>query len=283
MPEKKLKLGGQAVVEGVLMMTEDSYSVAVRKPNEEIAVKKSEFNSLKNRKPFSWPLIRGAVTLFEMLYIGMKAISWSANQAAEDEEEMTKWEIILTIAFSLGLALVLFKLLPLGAANIAPTESNLIFNLIDGLVKVAILVAYIWAISLNEEVHRMFQYHSAEHKTIHAYQDGLELTEENIKKQPKEHPACGTSFILLVLILSIIFYMFIPFESSFWVKYGLRVLLLPVIAGVSYEIVRLATKNKENFFFRGITAPGIWLQYITTKEPEDDMIEVAVEALESLT
>ncbi len=281
---ERLQMGGMAVTEGVLMKSKDKAAAAVRTNEGNIETTDFGFTSLTNKHFFSWPFIRGVFIMIETVYLGLKAISWSTNKVAEEEEELTRTEIIATIIFSLLFAMILFKLIPLSIASLIPQaeSNNLLFNTIDGIAKVLILVAYIWLISQMEDIKKIFQYHGAEHKTINAFDHGLELTTENVQKQPKEHPACGTSFILLVLLLSILFYMIIPITSGFWIKYLYRILLLPAIAGVSYEVIKLAHKKPDNILFKIITYPGIMLQWITTREPEDQMIEVAKAALEEV-
>jgi uncharacterized protein YqhQ len=275
----ELRLGGQAVIEGVLMRTPEFSAVAVRQPDDSIKVTDLPYTSWTTKPVWGWPVIRGMVVFAESIYIGMKALSISAEQA-DDEEPLSTTEIVGTIIFSLFLALALFKLLPLFIANLTPSGNNIVFNLVDGGMKILLLVAYMWGISFMDDVHRMFQYHGAEHKTIACYQAGEDVTKENIKRHAKEHPSCGTSFLFFVVFVSILVYMTIPFQSSFWMKYGLRIVLLPVVAGVSYEVIKLATKHKHNTAFRVLAWPGIALQYITTKEPEDEMIDVATAALD---
>ncbi|MFC1648916.1 DUF1385 domain-containing protein [Nanoarchaeota archaeon] len=280
---KELHIGGQAVIEGVMMRSRDILSVAVRRPNKKIVVKKIKAVSLTKKKPWGFPFVRGVIVLGETVYLGLKALSWSASQATDDDEqELSSWEIAGTIVFSLVLALVLFKLLPLLIASLIPNAANnILFNLIDGIAKIAILVGYIWAISLMSDVKRLFQYHGAEHMAVNCYEEKKRLTIANVRKYPKEHFRCGTSFILIVLLLSILFYMFIPLSLSFWAKYAWRIALLPVIAGVSYEIIRLAGKSKDSKFIKIISYPGVLLQHITTREPDDEMIEVAIKSLKA--
>lgn len=282
----KLAIGGQAIIEGVLMRSPNNYAIAVRKPNKKISVKTVKYvSATKKNKFLGLPFIRGVVVLVETVTIGSKALTYSANEAIGDEEEkLTKREIFFSIMISIVAALVIFKLIPFIIANSFTKSlglSNFWLNIVEGVVKIGIFVAYLWAISLMKDVQRMFEYHGAEHMSVHCYEANKKLTVKNVQAYQTMHPRCGTEFLLLVLVISIAFYMFIPVGSNFWTKYLIRILLLPVIAGVSYEVLKIAGKHYDKKIFQIISTPGIMLQKITTKKPSSDQIEVAIKSLEA--
>jgi len=277
-------MGGQAVIEGVLMRSPNHCSVAVRKPNNKISVKTTKFISLTKKNRFwGFPLIRGMVILVETVILGSRALTYSANESmGEKDEKLSKKELLFTLVISIFAALLIFKFLPLLLANILSKTvglSNFWFNLLDGVIKIVIFVGYLLAISMMDDVQKMFEYHGAEHMTVHCYEAKKKLTVENVKKFKTLHPRCGTEFLLLVFVISIIFYMFIPLGTNFWMKYFLRILLLPIIAGVSYELLKVSGLHYDNWFFKMIAAPGMLLQKITTKKPNDKQIEVAIKSL----
>lgn len=298
----ELAIGGQAVIEGVLMRTNEKYAIAVRQPNGRIIVKKEKYlSSTKKSKVLGLPLIRGVIMLWETLLLGYKALTFSANQAlvAEDDDnkkngrpknnkeknELGTPELAITLVISILLALGLFKLLPLLIATFFKNNvggSNILFNIIDGIAKFAILILYLVVISRMKDVQRLFQYHGAEHKSVHCYENNMKLTVENVKKDPKAHARCGTTFILVVLFLSIIFYLLIPFETGFWLKLLIRILFLPIIAGISYEWIKFSGKHTDNFFAKILIGPGLLVQNLTTREPDDKQIEVAIKALKAV-
>ncbi|MFH1456289.1 MAG: DUF1385 domain-containing protein [archaeon] len=282
-------VGGQAVIEGVMMKAKDTIVTAVRKPTGEIVYQKKKFKSLTKKPVLKWPFIRGIVNLIEMLVIGIKSLNYSTDIAMDEEgtgkhEKLSWFHILITIVLSLGLALVLFKFVPLLITqllnnNVSLFENRYIFNITEGLLKIMILVLYIYVISYFADIKRTFMYHGAEHKAVHCYESGKELIVKNCRKFSTIHPRCGTSFILLVLGISIIVYIFLPLDISIWSKYGLRLLLLPVIAGISYEVLKLSAKHQKNIILKLIMAPGLALQRLTTNEPTDDQIEVALFSL----
>lgn len=285
----ELMVGGQAVIEGVLMRTKDKYAVAVRQPKGRIVVKKKKQLSLTEKsKLLGLPFIRGIIILVETMILGFKTLTFSANQVVEakdKKEEIGTLELIITFAISILFALALFKFIPLLVATLFKDKvggSNFLFNLIDGIAKFVILILYILAISLMKDVKRMFQYHGAEHKTVYCYEANKKLTVKNVKKHSKAHPRCGTTFILVVLFLSILFYLLIPFEISFWLKLLIRILFLPLIAGLSYEWIRISSKHPHKLHVKILAAPGLWVQGLTTREPDDSQIEVAIKALEGV-
>ncbi|MBN2459763.1 DUF1385 domain-containing protein [Candidatus Woesearchaeota archaeon] len=308
-PKPELMIGGQAVIEGVLMRTPKEYAVAVRQPNGRIVVKKEKYiSSTKTNKFLGLPFARGIIVLFETLVLGYKALSFSANKSMEEPEkdkkagkekvkdakvgkskekqEIGPLELGITLAISIIFALALFKFLPLLIATLFKDKiggSNLLFNLIDGISKFIIFILYLVIISSMKDVRRVFEYHGAEHKTVYCYEAGKKLTPKNVIKESKAHPRCGTTFILVVLLLSIIFYLFIPFNMNFWLKLFIRVLFLPLIAGISYEWIRLMGKHTHSRMSRFFSAPGLLVQKLTTREPDEKQIEVAIASLKAVT
>ena len=285
MPKKitDLAVGGQAVIEGVMMRDAAKTATAVRLPNGEIAVEMHLVTSIRDRYPvLNLPLIRGSVIMVESLVIGMRALSFSAQAAGEEDEQMTKKEIALTILFALVLASVLFIVIPTGAAHLAAAYTNdpIVFNLIEGGIRLAVFLLYIWGISWMGGIRRVFQYHGAEHKTIHCYEAGEALTVENVQKFPRLHPRCGTNFLLIVMVIAIVFHVFFGWPDL-WLRILSRLAVLPVVAGVSYEIIRFAGRS-ENRIVRIMITPGLWLQYLTTRPPEGEMVEVAIESLKAV-
>ena len=285
MPKKitDLAVGGQAVIEGVMMRDANKTATAVRLPNGNIEVETHDVTSIRDRYPIlNLPLIRGSVIMIESLVIGMRALSFSAQAAGEEEEQMTKKEVAMTILFALVLASVLFIVIPTGAAHLAAayTDDPIVFNLIEGGIRLLVFLLYIWGISFMGGIRRVFQYHGAEHKTIHCYEAGEALTVENVQKFPRLHPRCGTNFLLIVMVVAIVFHVFFGWPDL-WLRILSRLAVLPVVAGVSYEIIRFAGRS-ENRIVRIMITPGLWLQYLTTRPPADEMVEVAIESLKAV-
>ena len=285
MPKKitDLAVGGQAVIEGVMMRDAAKTATAVRLPNGEIEVETHPVTSIRDRYPvLNLPLIRGSVIMVESLVIGMRALSFSAQAAGEEDEQMTKKEIAMTILFALVLASVLFIIIPTGAAHLAAayTDDPIVFNLIEGGIRLAAFLLYIWGISFMGGIRRVFQYHGAEHKTIHCYEAGEALTVENVQAFPRLHPRCGTNFLLIVMVVAIVFHVFFGWPDL-WLRILSRLAVLPIVAGVSYEIIRFAGRS-ENRLIHILIAPGLWLQYLTTRPPADEMVEVAIESLKAV-
>ena len=285
MPKKitDLAVGGQAVIEGVMMRDANKTATAVRLPNGEIEVETHPVTSIRDRYPvLNLPLIRGSVIMVESLVIGMRALSFSAQAAGEEDEQMTKKEVAMTILFALVLASVLFIVIPTGAAHLAAayTDDPVVFNLIEGGIRLAVFLLYIWGISFMGGIRRVFQYHGAEHKTIHCYEAGEALTVENVQKFPRLHPRCGTNFLLIVMVVAIVFHVFFGWPDL-WLRILSRLAVLPVVAGVSYEIIRFAGRS-ENRIVRIMITPGLWLQYLTTRPPEGEVVEVAIESLKAV-
>lgn len=285
MPKKitDLAVGGQAVIEGVMMRDAHRTATAVRLPNGDIDVETRTVSSIRDRYPvLNLPLIRGSVIMVESLIIGMRALSFSAQAAGEEDEQMTKKEIAMTILFALVLASILFIVIPTGAAHLAATYTDdpIVFNLIEGGIRLMVFLLYIWGISFMGGIRRVFQYHGAEHKTIHCYEAGEPLTVENVQKFPRLHPRCGTNFLLIVMVVAIVFHVFFGWPDL-WLRILSRLAILPVVAGVSYEIIRFAGRS-ENHLVHILITPGLWLQYLTTRPPADEMVEVAIESLKAV-
>ena len=256
-------VGGQALIEGVMMRGKKYYTAAVRKPNGRIKVIWRRIRSVQETMPiFKLPFFRGVVVLFEMLVIGMKMLNWSANESLEEEDSEegsgSGWQIALSMVIAVGFALALFKFLPLFFANLISNsvgglaDNYVWFNVIDGIVKVGIFLLYVYLISFLKDVKILFQYHGSEHAAIHCYEHGKKLTVANVKKFTTLHARCGTSFIVWVILISIIVYTFIPQSASFLEKLSWRILLLPVISGISYEVLRLSAKFEKNPLFKNL-------------------------------
>lgn len=297
-PENKIDfaIGGQAVIEGVMMRSPNFYFVSVRNASGEIVMLKKSFTSVaKKYRVLSLPIIRGIVNLIESMTIGFSALSYSNNIIFGDGEEPVKRGKIMTILygilsglyvlFTLSVTLFLLKFLPLLVAQKISeiwsfAEQNyVVFNAIDGLTKITIFLSYIMLISLLPDMKRVFEYHGAEHKSIWAYENGLPLTVENARKQTRFHPRCGTSFIFLVVLMSVFVYTVTPHLSGFWMNFFERIAVIPLIAGLSYELLKLSAKFQKNIFMRILVMPGLLIQKLTTREPDDSQIEVALNSL----
>ena len=277
-------VGGQAVIEGVMMRGFGKVATAVREPDGNINVQVKSIISIADRYPvLKLPLLRGAVSLFESLILGMRSLSFSAQAAGEEDEQLTDRELIGTIILAITLACVLFLAIPTFAAKFfhTLTDDPIILNLAEGFLRLIIFLAYLFAISRMKDIQRVFQYHGAEHKTIFCYEADLPLTVENVKKFPRLHPRCGTAFLLIVMLVSIFVFAFLGWPEL-WIRILSRIILLPLVAGLSYEIIRFSARSK-NSFVKLATLPGLWLQYLTTREPDDSMIEVAIKSLEAVT
>jgi uncharacterized protein YqhQ len=272
-----MDVGGQAVIEGVMMRNKSKFAVAVRTKEGNIKIKKEE--SSKFPKFFQKPFIRGIVGLGYTLYDGIKALIWSSNQQLEVEEKLTKKEIIGTITVSLLFAILVFVALPFFAANWIHSE-GVWFDILDGVIRIALFLGYLIVISMMKDVRTLFKYHGAEHKCIACYEAKEDLNVHNVKKYSRFHPRCGTSFLFVVLILSVVLFTLI--NGPLWMKFVGRILLLPIIAGIGYEFIKLSGKYKNNFLIKLFIAPGLWLQRITTKEPSDKQLEVGIKALEGV-
>jgi len=301
-----IKVGGQAVIEGVMMRSPKSLAISVRRAGGEIVVVERPWESLWERyKILRWPFLRGTVVLVESLINGMQALSFSVDQAAigmeneeakqngkpapESEKGMPRWAMAGMIVFSLGLAFTIFKGVPhLLTTLLGLSTDSVMFHVTDGVIKILMFIAYVWGISFMPDIRRVFQYHGAEHKSIYAYENGKDLTVENARQYTTLHPRCGTSFILIVLLSSILLFMaifpFMPkFHENTWVNALIQIAIkLPLmfpVAGISYEFLRWSAKHTDNFLVRMLVAPGLWMQKITTREPDDQQLEVALTAM----
>lgn len=352
--DKDIIVGGQAVIEGVMMRAPNSYAVSVRRPDGTIASISAKLPKLSEQYPLlKIPVLRGSAVLIHSMILGVKALNFSANVAFEEAEKDGKDTATLdavaktgafaatshvidnpkleaekksgsnvqttaamfgSIAFGIGFSIFLFVVLPLLITNFAfvyfgwenapvvalnhdanqawylqawnwittyskPVRPSLSFNLVDGVIRMSFFVLYIFLMTLIKDIRRVFEYHGAEHKTVYAWEAGDELTVDNVKKYPRQHPRCGTSFLMLVMMVSVIVFSIVKFDSLAGNLFS-RVALVPLIAGISYEIIKLAGKKEAGAFFSFITRPGIWLQNLTTKEPSDDQLEVAIHALQ---
>jgi uncharacterized protein YqhQ len=301
-PEGELLVGGQALIEGVMMRSPGAYGVAVRRPDGSIAFLRGKVTGLAKRYPFlKLPVLRGVAVLFQSLALGIRALNFSAEQAMAEEDksapdqtakpvpekqEKSNWAVFGSMSIGVAFGAVVFLLLPLWLTQLAERHlfggqlSSLGFNLVDGALRALFFLGYIFAISRMKDIHRVFQYHGAEHKVVFNYEARLPLTVANARAQSRLHPRCGTSFLLFVLLVSILVFAFIPKTAPLLVKFGGRLLLVPAIAGLSYEVLRFTAKHRAAPLFALLVAPGLALQRITTQEPTDDMLEVAIAALE---
>lgn len=287
---KCLNIGGQALIEGIMIKSPNYVAVSTRSLDGKIKTKVDKFTSKTTTNWFyKLPFVRGIVILLEMLFIGMKELIYSANEQVDEEDEkesLKSWHIILTVGISLIFALLLFKALPLFIVKlitmITTINNTFIFNLIEGIIRIGIFLIYLIAISYMEDVKTMFRYHGAEHSTISCYENGKELNVKNVKKFSTIHPRCGTSFLVLTLIISILIFSLIPVSLAYWKLLLLRLPLLFPIGGVSYEFLKLGDKHRNNWFLKGLVVPGMWVQKITTKKPNEKQIEVAIATVKAL-
>ena len=302
MAEKSAKrscgIGGQAVLEGVMMKNQEKYAVAVRKPDGKIEVKTEEYKSIAGESKFlKRPFIRGVFNFCDSLILGTRCLNYSASFYEDEDMEKTKTDkavdkvsdgnsesvlSVITVIISMVIAIALFMVLPYFLAELLKVyvRNASLLALIEALIRVAIFLIYVVAISLMKDIRRVYMYHGAEHKCINCIERGRKLTVENVRKSSRLHRRCGTSFLLFVVFVSAVLFFFIRVDQPL-LRVGLRILLIPVIAGISYEIIRLAGKS-DNIIVRIISAPGMMLQKLTTKEPDDDMIEVAIASIEAV-
>ena len=302
-----LNIGGQAVIEGVMMRSSDKISTVVRIPNGEILVKTEDYKSLSTRyKILNLPLLRGAVSFVEMMIVGIKTLNFSADiamQEAEKDEAEQKgeeykieekksngWMLALSAFFALAFGIGIFFFTPLLLSDLFGINKNAVsFNLVAGAIRLTMFVLYVWGISFFGEFKRIFQYHGAEHKSIYAYEMGEDLIPERAACHTRLHPRCGTSFILIVALLAILIYAISDTiftiqtgaPPTLLVRFGIHFSLLPLVAGTSYELLKLSGKTRENSLTKFLIKPGLWLQLITTKEPSSDQLEVALAALKA--
>jgi uncharacterized protein YqhQ len=290
--EEETLIGGQAVIEGVMMRAPHSYCVAVRKPSGEIITHEKPLPKVSEKYPlFRFPILRGVGNLGQMLVVGIKALQFSANAGLEEAaarksgkgKEISGWMLALNLLISLGFFIFLYKFVPLYLTTAlgwwAPAfQGRIAFNLVDGLIRIAIFVGFLYLISRWKEIGRVFEYHGAEHRVVFNFESGEPVTVQNAQAFPTFHPRCGTSFLLVVMVVSIALYTLLPFEAFIWKLVG-RVLLLPLIAGLSFEAIRFAARHRGGLLAT-LTAPGLWLQRITTRPPTEDQTAVAIHALE---
>ncbi len=284
-------VGGQAVLEGVMMRSPHAWAIACRKPSGEISTHSEPLERLSEKhKWMGWPIVRGVMTLGHAMTLGFRALRFSANVALDEipaddkgkKLEVSGWMAAVNIIFSLGFFIFMYKFLPLLAATelkrLNPLfGQQIIFNLVDGAIRIALFLLFIWGVSLWRDIHRVYEYHGAEHKTVFAFENGDPLDTASVQKYTTYHPRCGTSFLMTVMLISILVYTLIP-VTTFWARFGVRIALLPVIAGASYEIILFAAKHRGSLFAL-MTAPGLWLQRITTQPPSDQQAECAIVAL----
>ena len=287
---KRVRIGGQAVMEGVMMKNGDRYAVAVRKPDKDIEVKVVDYVSMASRSVFfRVPIIRGVVNFVESLVIGVKTLTYSASfyekkkeRTPEQQKRADDAAMIGTVLFSLVFAIALFMMLPafIGELIDKVIDNRIIMSAIEGVIRLGIFLGYVALISLMKDIQRVFMYHGAEHKTINCFEAGVPLTPENVKKYSRYHKRCGTSFLFIVMIISIIVFMFISADTA-WLRLVIRLLLVPVIAGISYEFIMFAGKS-DSKLANALSVPGMWVQRLTTREPDLDMIAVAIKSVEAV-
>ena len=282
-------VGGQAVMEGVMMRAPHSYCVAVRKPNGEIVKEDMPIARMSEKYPyFKWPVLRGLGVLGQAMSLGMKALTFSANAALDDgstqeKKEMPKWMMASQIAFSVLFFILLYKLLPLKLTEYlshwAPVlQGQILFNVVDGVIRIALFVGFLMLLCRSKDIRRTFEYHGAEHKVVFNFESGKPVNVENAQQFTTYHPRCGTSFMFVIMLMSMIVYILIPVQG-FAAKLALRIVMLPVLTGLSYELIRFAARRRGSFMAL-LTAPGLWIQRITTQPPSDSQAEVAISALE---
>lgn len=299
----RTSIGGQAVIEGVMMKGPDKIATAVRKPDGEIIIDEKPCGKVRKNKLLKLPIIRGCINFFDSMILGVQSLMYSAKffDVEEDgtpKDEQGKFEkwlekklgsekalnavIYFSVFLSLVMSVGLFILLPTVIVGFLKglIENSILLTLSEGVVRIAIFLIYLSLVARMNDIKRVFMYHGAEHKTIHCYERGLDLTVENVRKQSRLHPRCGTSFLLIVMVVSIIVFSFISWNNPI-IRLALRLALLPVVAGISYEIIKFAGRH-DNWFTQALSAPGKWLQYITTNEPDDSQIEVAIASIKSV-
>ena len=290
--KSSILVGGQAVMEGVMMRVPGAYATAVRDSKGNIQTDRHEFKSITETYPLlNKPLLRGIFGLFESLKIGYSTLQWSANIIADEENNKisNKFVDVLLTVFSFSLALALFFAAPIGLTSwlFDKDQDAFIFNVISGTFRVVFFIIYLGLISLMKDVHRLFQYHGAEHKTVYNFESGKKLNVFNAQQFPTQHPRCGTSFLFIIMIVAILSFAFLDTvimlyvnEFKIWMRLVFHIPFMPVVAGLGYELLKLTAKYRNNIFFLALAKPGLWLQNITTKQPDDEQVEVALKALE---
>ncbi len=284
-------IGGQAVLEGVMMRSPHAWGIAVRKATGGLTTHSEPLDRPSEKhKWMGWPVVRGVMTLGQAMALGFRALKFSANVALGEMQpekqkkvEISGWMAALQILFSVGFFIFMYKFIPLVAATelkrVSPSfGSQIVFNLVDGIIRIGLFLLFIWGVSLWADIKRVYRYHGAEHKTVFAFESGGPMSVAAAQKYSTWHPRCGTSFLMTVMLISIVAYTLVP-VTTFWARFGIRIALLPLIAGVSYEIIRFAAKRRSSLFAL-MTKPGLWLQRITTQPPSDDQVECAIRALD---
>ncbi|MDA8221795.1 DUF1385 domain-containing protein [Desulfosporosinus sp.] len=288
---RPVQYGGQAVIEGVMMRGPRESAIAVRLPNGEIEVTRLEINTWARKPIFKLPLLRGFIALVDSLIVGTRALTFSAGRSMGGEEggeesgetELGFWELALTIGLAFGLGLLLFVGLPTGMAHLlrGKVSGVVLQNLLEGAIRLIMFFLYILVISRLKDIQRVFQYHGAEHKAIFTYEAGEELTVENTRRFSRLHPRCGTSFLLIVVVVSIFVFAFVGLNPLWW-RLLSRMLLMPIVAGVAFEILKFSSRHLESPWFRWLIVPGLLLQKLTTREPDDAQLEVALAGLKGV-
>jgi len=302
--EEEVLLGGQAVLEGVMMRAPRSMAVAVRRPDGEIAVLRREIPRLGERYPIlKWPVVRGAAVMIQAMILGISSLNFSAEAAFEEAAKdatasataagsetsgkagsIAGVAIALSVVASIGIGLAMFFLLPLALTDLVKRfvpalRNGMAYNLVDGAFRIAVFLLYLFAISLLRDIKRVFQYHGAEHKTVYAHESKDALTVENVRRHSRLHPRCGTSFLLFVMVVSILVFSFLPTRLPFYIMIFPRLAMVPLIAGLSYEAIRWSARSKS-LLAAALVRPGLWLQRLTTRDPDDTQIAVAIRALQ---
>jgi uncharacterized protein YqhQ len=278
----KPPVGGQAVIEGVMMQNGDRIAVAVRRQSDRKILVQSVPARARFRRIGKIPFLRGTFRMYDMLSLGLRALNLSTRLAFPDEEQMSKGGTVFTFAVSIVIAVGAFIILPLYVANAVPAlrlGNSILFNLAEGAIRLALFFAYLLAISQMKDIRRVFQYHGAEHKVVYTYEADEPLTVENARKHTTLHPRCGTAFLMTVFVIAILVFS-LAGNPALWIKMLSRILLLPVVAGISYEALRFSGRHFDRLWVRILAQPGLWLQRLTTAEPTDDMVEVAIASLE---
>jgi uncharacterized protein YqhQ len=278
---KKFYYGGQAVMEGVMMRGQKTMVTAVRRPNGDVALDTQPLSGFYAGRWRRMPLVRGVIVLIETLVLGIRSLLYSANVSLEEEKaEISGWFVWLLLLVSVGIAVVLFFMAPLFLANLIKPyiTSAIVFSLVEGLIRLAIFLIYLWIISMVPDIKRYFAYHGAEHKSINAYEAGVPLEVEAVRRYGTAHRRCGTSFLFVVLVIAIIVFALVGLPSL-WLLVISRIVLVPVIAALGYEVIYFSANHTDNAVVRALTVPGLWLQSMTTREPADDQLEVALAAL----
>ena len=274
-------IGGQAIIEGVMMQNGDRIAVAVRRQTDGEILVKPLPSRFRFKKLGKIPFLRGLFRLFDMMSLGLRALNLSTQLAFPEEEQMSKGSTFVTFAIAIVVAIGAFMVLPLYLTSFIPglrLGNSIVFNLVEGLVRMSFFFVYLLLISRMKDIRRVFQYHGAEHKVVHAYEADEELTVGNAQKHTTLHPRCGTAFLMTVFVIAILIFSLVG-QPTLWVKILSRLLLLPVVAGVSYEVLRFSGKNYNRWWVRALAQPGLWLQKLTTGEPDDDMVEVAIASM----